>query len=216
MNRTTCQVLILGNQIFAEEVADLVEETPGLELAGFVENLDPERCKGRLLGKPVHWVTELRSVEPTYHLLCGIGTTHRRRFVDEVKLYSLPFATLVHPSARLSRTSQVGEGSILSVNTIIAAQTSLGCHTVVNRAATIGHHTMVGDYVTIAPGANIAGKCVIESGCYIAAGAIIIDRVRIGENSVVGAGAVVTKDVPAGVQVVGVPARVVKEGVDGR
>ena len=70
--------------------------------------------------------------------------------------------------------------------------------------------------MTIAPGANIAGKCVVEDGCYISMGAVIIDRVRIGANSVVGAGAVVTKDVPANVQVVGIPARVVKEGVHGR
>jgi acetyltransferase EpsM len=56
----------------------------------------------------------------------------------------------------------------------------------------------------------------VEAGCYVAMGAVIIDRVRIGANSVVGAGAVVTKDVPPNVQVVGAPARIVKEGVVGR
>jgi sugar O-acyltransferase (sialic acid O-acetyltransferase NeuD family) len=210
------KVLVLGSQIFAEEVADLLEETPGVELAGFVENLDPTRCKSQLLGKRVHWVTELGSLEEPLHLLCGLGTNRRRRYVEQVEGYKLPFATLIHPSARVSRTSTVGAGSIISVNVVVAAHTTLGQHTIVNRGALIGHHTQIGDYVTVAPGANIAGKCIVEAGCYVAMGAVIIDRVRIGANSVVGAGAVVTKDVPPNVQVLGAPARIVKEGVVGR
>jgi sugar O-acyltransferase (sialic acid O-acetyltransferase NeuD family) len=210
------EVLVLGNQIFAEEVADLIGETPGLELAGFVENLDPARCKALLLGKRVHWVTELASLQEPVHLLCGLGTNRRRIYVEQVDRYNLPFATLIHPTARVSGASTVGVGSIISVNVVVAAHTTLGQHTIVNRGALIGHHTQIGDYVTIAPGANIAGKCVVEAGCYISMGAVIIDRVRIGANSVVGAGAVVTKDVPANVQVVGIPARIAKEGVVGR
>jgi acetyltransferase EpsM len=212
----TVKLLILGAQIFAEEVADLAEETPGLEVEGFIENLNPDRCHAHLLGKPVLWVTELGNLEENCHLLCGIGTNRRREYVEQVKPYNLPFATLIHPSARISQTSNVGTGGIISVNAVIAAHSSLGVHAIVNRGVLIGHHTQIGDYVTISPGANIAGKCVVEDGCYISMGAVIIDRVRIGANSVVGAGAVVTKDVPANVQVVGIPARVVKEGVHGR
>jgi acetyltransferase-like isoleucine patch superfamily enzyme len=75
----------------------------------------------------------------------------------------------------------------------------------------IGHHVQIGDYTTISPGANIAGKCLIGNLCYIGMGAIILDGITIGDNSIVGAGAVVTKDVPERVQVVGVPARIVKQ-----
>ena len=216
MSSPALKILILGNQIFAEEVADLIGETPGLELAGFVENLDPVRCNAQLLGKRVHWVTELASLDEPVHLLCGLGTNQRRDYVEQVKDYNLPFATLIHPAARVSKASTVGAGSLVSVNAVVAAHATLGQHTIVNRGALIGHHTQIGDYVTIAPGANIAGKCTVGAGCYIAMGAVIIDRVRIGANSVVGAGAVVTKDVPANVQVVGVPARIAKEGVVGR
>jgi acetyltransferase-like isoleucine patch superfamily enzyme len=56
----------------------------------------------------------------------------------------------------------------------------------------------------------------IGDGAYVGMGATVLDRMRIGEGAVVGAGSVVTRDVPAGTQVLGVPARVVKEGVAGR
>jgi acetyltransferase EpsM len=210
------KLLILGSYIFAEEVADIADETPGFAVSGFVENIDRGRCATLVLGKAVHWVDDLKELSADHHLICGIGTTKRRGYVEQVAHYGMPFATLVHPSARVSHTSRIGAGSILSVNTIVAAQSTVGSHVIMNRGASIGHHTVVGDFVTIGPGANIAGACTIHDGCYVAMGATIIDRVRIGANSIVGAGAVVTKDVPPDVQVMGVPARVVKEAVNGR
>ena len=52
---------------------------------------------------------------------------------------------------------------------------------------------------------------VLEDGAWICAGAIILDGVRVGRGAVVGANAVVTRDVPARTVVAGAPARVVKE-----
>ncbi|MFT3881484.1 MAG: acetyltransferase [Gemmatales bacterium] len=212
----TQKLLILGSRIFAEEVADLASDVPGIEVAGFIENQDRQRSASPLLGLPVYWIDELTRLAKDHLVISGIGTTHRIHYIDEVQKYHARFATLVHPTARVSRTSTVGEGSILNVGSIIAAHSVLGNHVIVNRAALIGHHVAIGDCVTIGPGANIAGKCNIGNGAYISMSAVVIDRITIGENSIVGAGAVVTKDVPANVQVVGIPARIVKEGITGR
>jgi acetyltransferase-like isoleucine patch superfamily enzyme len=58
--------------------------------------------------------------------------------------------------------------------------------------------------------ATIGKPIVIEKGVWIATGAIIIGGVTIGEHSVVAAGSVVTKDVPANSLVGGNPARVIR------
>jgi len=168
------RVLILGSYVFAEEIADLIDETPGLVIAGFVENLDRKRCETQLLGLPVYWVDDIAALATDHHLLCGIGTTKRRAYVEQVARHGLPFARLVHPSARMSKKSTLGYGSILSANVVVAAQTQIGNHVIINRGALVGHHTVVGDFVTVSPGANIAGACVIEDGCYIAMGAIVL------------------------------------------
>ncbi|MDH4186072.1 MAG: NeuD/PglB/VioB family sugar acetyltransferase [Nitrospira sp.] len=209
-------VIVLGTTQFSEEIADLVSETTHLELAGFVENLDPDRCQQQLLGKPVYWVDEISRLAGKCQFLCGIGTTRRRGYVDQAMRLGAGFATLEHPTSHRSATSRIGMGSILGVNTIVAAHTHIAEHVILNRAATVGHHTRIGSYVTIGPGTNIAGRCSVGDGTYIGMGANVVDGITIGNNSVVGVGAVVTKDVPDNVCVVGAPARIVKTAIEGR
>jgi acetyltransferase EpsM len=209
-------LLILGTGIFAVEVADLASDIPGVDLAGFVENMQPERCRETLENLPIVWVDALAQLARTHAAVCGLGSTRRFRFTDQAARYQIPVATLVHPRARVSSRSVVGEGTIVSVGAVIAARAHIGQHVVLNRGALIGHHTTIGNYVTIGPGANVAGMCRIGDATYVGVGAIVLDHVSVGAHSVIGAGAVVTHDVPDHVQVMGVPARVVKEGIEGR
>ena len=209
-------LLILGTRTLAEEVADLAADTPGFRVAGFVENLDRERCREPLRGLPVHWIDDVRELARDHVAVCALATTKRRRFVEEAAALGLGFAMLVHPTAHVSGTTRIGAGSIVGAGAVVGARSSLGRHVLLNRGVLVGHHTEIGDYVTLQPGANVAGACRIGEGTYVGMGAVVLDHLSIGEGAVVGAGAVVTKDVPPHVQVVGVPARIVKEGVDGR
>ncbi len=70
---------------------------------------------------------------------------------------------------------------------------------------------MVGDGAHIAPGARLAGEVVVETCAFVGTGAIILPRLRIGQGAVIGAGAVVTRDVPDNAVVVGNPARNIRE-----
>ncbi|MCB1503338.1 MAG: NeuD/PglB/VioB family sugar acetyltransferase [Hyphomicrobiaceae bacterium] len=209
-------VLILGSTNFSEEVVDLVSETATHEVVGFVENINRERCQDQFLGMPIHWVDQILELVRSCQFLCGIGTTRRKGYIEHVATYGAQFATLIHPTSHRSATSSIGAGTILGVNSILAAHAHIGEHVIVNRSASVGHHTRIGCFTTIGPGANIAGRCTIGSGTYIGIGATVVDGLTIGSNAVIGAGSVVVKDVPDNVCVMGVPARIVKTGVDGR
>ena len=209
-------LLILGARTFAPEVADLVSEIPGFRVVGFVENMETERCRETLEGLSILWVDDLRQLAERHWAVCALGTTHRSGFIEQVAEYGISFATLTHPFARISSKSSVGEGTIVSAGAIIAAHTQIGRHVIVNRGALIGHDVEIGDYVTIGPGANIASFCNIGEASYIGMSAVVPDHITIGSHSVVGAGAVVTKNVRDNVQVVGVPARIVKEDISGK
>jgi acetyltransferase EpsM len=209
-------VLILGARTFAREVADLLDEIPEFELKGFVENLDRERCGQVIDGLPVMWVDDIAALSATHRGICALGSPQRRKFIENAASQGLTFITLIHPSARVSKRSRAGEGSIVCPGAQVASHTQIGCHVLINRGALIGHNVEVGDCVTIGPGANIAGFCRIGFDTYIGMGAIVVEQMVIGSGSVVAAGAVVTRDVPDNVMVAGMPARVVKRDIDGQ
>jgi sugar O-acyltransferase (sialic acid O-acetyltransferase NeuD family) len=208
--------VILGSYAFAEEVADLAQQA-GDEVVGFVENWDRERCSRPLLGLPVTWIDQSRPLAAAHHqAVCAIGTNARRGFVDQAAAAGFRFTQVRHPDAIVAPTSDLGEGCIVGPRAVVAASTRIGRHVILNRGVLVGHHTQIGDYVTVSPGANVAGKVTIGDGAYVGMGAIVLDGKTVGPGAVVGAGAVVTRDVPPNVQVQGVPARVVKQGVEGR
>jgi serine O-acetyltransferase len=59
-----------------------------------------------------------------------------------------------------------------------------------------------------------SGSPVIEDGAFLGCASMVVGGVTIGANAIIGAGAVVTRDVPAGMVAAGVPARVIKERKD--
>ena len=204
-------LLILGTRLLAEEIADLVSDIDGLRLAGFVENRDRQRCEDRLCGLPIHWVDELGELSQTHQAVVALTTTLRADYVEQAASYGIPFGSVVHPTARIARTSSVGKGSIVSAGVVVAAHTRIGSHVLLNRGALVGHHTTLGNCVSVNPGANIAGACRIENQACVGMGALVLAHVKVGHGAIIGAGAVVTKDVPDRALVLGIPARVVRE-----
>lgn len=205
------KIVILGAGSFAEEILDVISDTDAFEPVGFVESVCLEKCGGMLAGLPIIWIDEVSLFDDSYRGVCAVGSTGRKGFIERAEELGLVFTSIVHPSAHISSRTSIGEGTVVGAGAILAASSVIGSHVVINRGNLIGHHVKIGDYVTISPGVNIAGRVTIADYCYIGMGSIILDGISVGEGSVIGAGALVTKDVPEYVQVVGVPARVVKE-----
>ncbi|QDZ06939.1 acetyltransferase [Sphingomonas panacisoli] len=106
----------------------------------------------------------------------------------------------------------LGEGSVLCGYTHLTSDIRIGRHFHANIYSYVAHDCVIGDFVTFAPGVKCNGNVHIDDHAYIGTGAILKQGnpgspLRIGRGAVVGMGAVVTKDVPAGATVVGNPAR---------
>lgn len=94
---------------------------------------------------------------------------------------------------------------------VVQAQATLGRHVIANTGCSIDHDCAVGDYVHLAPGSRLAGGVHLGEGSFLGTKASAIPGINVGEWSIVGAGAVVSRSLSANVTAVGVPAKVIKE-----
>ncbi len=211
--QSSLKVLILGAGRLAIDVADMMEDVPGLTVAGFVVNVPPFDRGSTLLGRPIYWIDDLADFDDSYTAVCAIGSSKRSGIIQAAQEKGICFTSLVHPSARVSRSATIGEGTIISGGVQVAAQAAIGRHVIINRGALIGPFDVINDYTYVAPGANLTANVTIGSRTWIGLGANILERLSVGDESIVGAGSLVTKDVPSRVKVVGAPAMIIEKDI---
>lgn len=107
---------------------------------------------------------------------------------------------------------ELGEGSLLCPFSCLTSNIKIGKFFHANIYSYVAHDCVIGDFVTFAPSVKCNGNVHIEDHAYIGTGAVIKQGTPdkplvIGKGAVIGMGAVVTKSVPAGVTVVGNPAK---------
>lgn len=123
----------------------------------------------------------------------------------------VPF-TVTSSQSVVYRTADIGEGAIINPFATISANSKIGKFFHANFYSYVAHDCVIGHYVTFAPGVKCCGNVVIGDHAYVGAGAVIKQNtaekpIVIGAGAVIGMGAIVTKSVPAGMTVVGNPAR---------
>ena len=213
-------IAIFGTGGFAREVLCLLEDLnrvqPRWQVRGFLDDRE-ETWGTQVCGLPVlggrDW---LAGAGREADLAFGVGSPGvKRALFQELALPAGRYPSLVHPSAVLSSRVQLGAGVVITAGCILTTEIQVHDFAMLNLHVTVGHDCTVGPYVTVSPGVNVSGNVHLGEGCDVGTGSKIIQGVSIGEWSVVGAGAVVARDLPANCTAVGVPAKVIKERAPG-
>lgn len=141
----------------------------------------------------------------------GIGDNRARAALfAQLREAGVPVMTLIHPSATVSPSSAIGEGSVVMPHAVVNADASIGKGVIVNTAAVIEHDNVIGDFAHISPNAALAGSVYIGERTHIGIGVSIIQQCRIGADVLIAAGSTVTGDIPDHVMAAGIPAVVKK------
>ena len=139
----------------------------------------------------------------------------RERIANNLVNHGVDSFSIIAPNSLIFDKNQLGEGLILSPFVSITSNVKIGKFFHANIYSYVAHDCIIGDYVTFAPRVNCNGNIIIEDHAYIGTGAVIMPGAKespliIGHNSIVGMGAIVTKNVPPFSTVFGNPARLIK------
>lgn len=145
-------------------------------------------------------------------IIVAIGDNKiRERKFDLLVDLGANLITLIHPSAVISPSVTIGEGSVVMANVVINADSIIGRNCIINSGAIIEHDCCLQDSIHVSPNSAMAGNVSVSNRSWIGLGATINQGVRIGQDAVIGAGAVVIRDVLEKTVVVGVPATVMRK-----
>ena len=156
----------------------------------------------------LHGYDVLHGVLDASPIIVSIGNNEIRKKV--VNKLTGHFGKAVHPTAIVSSSASVDEGTVVMQGAIIQADAVVGKHCIVNTGASVDHECVLENYVHVSPKATLCGNVMVGEGAWVGAGATIIPGVKVGAWAVIGAGAVVVRDVEAHTVVVGVPSKPIK------
>lgn len=207
------KLIIFGTNGFAKEILDLALDQ-GYQDFFFLEK-DQGVQEQTLLGFPIFPESHIQNFID-FDFAIGVAEPKIRKKIFELYPY-LNFPNLIHSQATLGFCikKQISEskGIIVAAGARVTNSSQIGNFVIISFNSTIGHDCILNDYVSIMPGVNISGCIHLKEGAYVGTNATILpgkapeDLKKIGENSIIGAGALVLGDIAPNKIFIGSPAK---------
>ena len=205
------ELIVFGSGGHAKVVVEAVlARTPGRRIV----LLDDDRnaVARTLLGISVSGTREWLSANlPDAPVALGIGNNRARAdLVEWLSQTGRKLEPVIHPSAVVGSTVEIGDGAFLAAGAIVIADARIGRAAIVNTAASVDHDCDIGEAAHIAPGVRLCGNVSVGARSLIGVGAAVRPGIRIGADVTVGAASAVVSNLPDGGTFVGCPARAIR------
>ena len=199
------KVVIIGAGGHGRVVADIAKAC-GDTVIGFLDDSNTANNKVNIIGTSADAVNYC---DGETELFVAIGNCKVREKIMN-SLSGAKWYTAIHPSAVISPSAVIGEGTCVMPNAVVNNGAVVGKGVIINTCASVDHDDIIGDYVHIACGARLAGTVTVGNCTWIGIGSTISNNVSVCSNLMIGAGAVVVKDITEEGTYVGVPAKKVR------
>ncbi|PEA53595.1 acetyltransferase [Bacillus pseudomycoides] len=207
------KIVIIGQGGHSKVVQDILLSNKGYEIIGYLDDRYEEiTIVDNSYFGPILTAHEMIKFFNQIKFVIAIGDNKiRKEIVGKLGLPDDCYATLIHKTAVVSPSAQIGLGTVVMPNVVINADTRIGNHAIINTSSIVEHDNRIGDFVHISPHVTLTGSVVIEEGAHVGAAATFIPSVNIRKWSIIGAGAVVIHDIPPNCTAAGIPAKVINE-----
>jgi len=208
------KVIMIGAGGFAKEVLDVIDminqqAADKILPIGFVYD-GAQKDKGKRI-QDIPVLGEISSIQEfdldEVQLVAAVGRpSWRRRMVTEAKKLGGNFLRIVHPAATISKGAKIGEGAILMRYVNIQSGAVIGDFFSADAFVGVGHDVIIGDFVHMSPRAATVGGTVIGNDVFLGIRSTVL-RVHVGDGALIGACALINKDVPPNMIARGIPAK---------
>ena len=149
----------------------------------------------------------------THFVVCIAREDGKSRYMisKQFEKLNLKPINIISNKSEIHKSVKMGSGFISLPKSYVNRGTKIGNYTLLNTGSMIDHECEIGNGVHLMGGCYLAGRVRVDDFASVGATATILPDVRIGKNSIVGAGSVVTKDVKPNTVVVGNPARYLRD-----
>lgn len=210
------KLIIIGGYgngtVVAQIVEDINRQKPQWDLMGFLNDFEKDPINGYpvLGGIDKDSVAQFLEDEDVYFFYALISIKNNFKSLSKLHDLNIPlerFATLIHPTAVVSKDAQIGRNVCVQAFSIVGPNAKVGNFIQCWGHATIGHNSTVEDYAYITSNSVIGAHVHLKEGAFLGVNSTTLDRVVIGTWSVVGQHSNVIRSVPDYTKVVGNPAR---------
>lgn len=187
----------------------------GIDVIGFLDD-DPKEWGMKIDGIPVlgpiSKLETLKSSQKVEAVYCPLGNNRLRvKFLQYAEALGYIIPNYIHPSVTLSPNVKIGKGVYILLGTNIMPDTVIEDYVMISMGVNVAHHNILGVGTFLSTGCNFGASIEAHPYTYCGIGSTIMTGLHsLGTDCLIGAGAVVIKDVPDGAVVAGVPAKVIK------
>lgn len=206
--------VIIGAGTYGEVYLSYLKEA-NIEVVGFLDdNVDlwgQELSGIKVLGG-IDLLNDLGCTHNVEAVYCPLGNNKLRvKFLSMAKRLGFQTPNYIHHSVILSPSITIGEGVYILLGVSIMPYVTLENYVMISMGAHIAHHTTLSEGTFISTGVNFGASICARKYAYVGISGTIMTGIQfLGENCMIGAGAVVIKDVPDNAVVAGVPAKILK------
>lgn len=193
------KLILIGGGGHCKVCIDVIEQNGQFEIIGILDLA--ELVGTSVLGYQIIGTDQdiAKYVELGYSFLITVGQIKsaalKEKLFHILKENKAIIATVVAPSAHVSKYSKIGAGTIVMHHVIINAGATIGDNCILNNKSDIEHDTVVGNHTHISTGTILNGDCKIGNAVFIGSNSTVANQITIEDNVVIGAGSVVIKNI---------------------